>query len=155
MESIYIEAQTPPSLESLGSDFNTSSCILYVPVGTWSAYKAAAQWCLISHIGEVNCTLTLLSSDNTKGSVLGGGEYTGCQVVNFCAFPTDGYYFSAWSDGNTDNPRTFSIEKSVTLTALFEKFGPGMRLKVTKKNGAVYEFPVTDLESTEYYRATE
>ena len=32
---------------------------------------------------------------------------------------------------------------------------PGMRLKVTKKDGKVYEFQVTDTESTEYYRATE
>lgn len=32
---------------------------------------------------------------------------------------------------------------------------PGMRLKVTKKDGKVYEFQVTEMESTEYYRATE
>ncbi len=32
---------------------------------------------------------------------------------------------------------------------------PGMRLKVTKTDGKVYEFLVTDVESTKYYRATE
>lgn len=32
---------------------------------------------------------------------------------------------------------------------------PGMRMKVTKKDGKVYEFQVTDVQSTKYYRATE
>lgn len=33
--------------------------------------------------------------------------------------------------------------------------GAGMRMKVTRKNGKVYEFKTSDIESTEYYRATE
>lgn len=39
--------------------------------------------------------------------------------------------------------------------AFTQPTSPGMRLKVTKKDGTIYEFQITDVESTEYYRATE
>lgn len=161
LTSIYVEAQTPPSIENLGR-VNTSSCILFVPVGTLSAYQAAAGWNSFSHIGEVNCTLTLLSSDNTAGIVSGSGEYTGCQIVNCCAIPAAGYKFSGWNDGNTENPRIFSIRESTTLTAQFERYEsfieptqPGMRLRVKKTDGKTYEFSTCELEKVDYYRATE
>ncbi len=41
-------------------------------------------------------------------------------TVNIKAVPMDGYTFSHWSDGNTDNPRTLTITNDVTYTALFE-----------------------------------
>ncbi len=38
----------------------------------------------------------------------------------FTAVPADGYYFNKWSDGNTDNPRNFTISNAeITLTAQF------------------------------------
>lgn len=37
----------------------------------------------------------------------------------------------------------------------YQPTGAGMRLKVKTKNGKVYEFSTKDIESTEYYRATE
>ncbi len=41
-------------------------------------------------------------------------------MVNIKAVPMDGYTFSHWSDGNTDNPRTLTITNDVTYTATFE-----------------------------------
>ncbi|MBO7432272.1 MAG: hypothetical protein J6U13_00820 [Salinivirgaceae bacterium] len=42
------------------------------------------------------------------------------QSFVFTATPSDGYYFTQWSDGNTDNPRTINISASdITLEAQF------------------------------------
>lgn len=157
LTSIYLEAQTPPSIENLGT-----GCSILIPVGTLSAYQAAPEWNSLSNFGEVNCTLTLLSSDNTAGIVSGSGEYTGCQIVNCCAIPAAGYKFSGWNDGNTQNPRIFSIRESTTLTAQFERYEsfieptqPGMHLRVKKTDGKTYEFSTCELEKVDYYRATE
>ena len=38
-----------------------------------------------------------------------------------CAYPDDGYYFAGWSDGNTEQCRTFTITQDTTITALFEE----------------------------------
>ncbi len=35
------------------------------------------------------------------------------------ATANEGYQFSQWSDGNTDNPRTIVVDEDITLTAQF------------------------------------
>ena len=55
------------------------------------------------------------------GTVEGqNGEYKEGETVVFTAVPADGYYFSQWSDGNTDNPRTIKVyPNDISLTAKF------------------------------------
>ncbi len=58
----------------------------------------------------------------TEGGTVEGqnGEYKEGETVVFTAVPADGYYFNKWSDGNTDNPRNFTISNAeITLTAQF------------------------------------
>ena len=58
------------------------------------------------------------------GTVEGqNGEYKYGDAVVFTAIPDDGYCFSKWSDGNTDNPRNVKvlIKKDITLVAQFVK----------------------------------
>lgn len=57
----------------------------------------------------------------TEGGTVEGqnGEYKEGETVVFTAVPADGYYFSKWSDGYTDNPRTITIEKEITVMAQF------------------------------------
>ena len=58
----------------------------------------------------------------TEGGTVEGqnGKYKKGDTVVFTAVPADGYYFSKWSDDNTDNPRTITISnKDVTLMAQF------------------------------------
>lgn len=58
----------------------------------------------------------------TEGGTVEGqnGEYKEGETVEFKAIPADGYYFTKWSDGKTDNPRTIIISnKEVTITAEF------------------------------------
>ncbi len=58
----------------------------------------------------------------TEGGSIEGqnGEYKEGETVVFTAVPADGYYFSQWSDGKTDNPRTINVSTSdITLEAQF------------------------------------
>ncbi|MBR5166619.1 MAG: hypothetical protein IKW86_00960 [Salinivirgaceae bacterium] len=55
------------------------------------------------------------------GTVEGqSGEYKEGETVVFKAIPADGYCFSQWSDGQTNNPRTITVFTSdISLTAIF------------------------------------
>lgn len=43
-------------------------------------------------------------------------------TATFQAVPYDGYVFSKWSDGNTDNPRTVTVQQDMAFTAIFKPF---------------------------------
>lgn len=61
-----------------------------------------------------------LEADATKGTVVGTGSYAAGTKVVAVALPKSGGTFTQWSDGNTDNPRTITMEANTTLTATFE-----------------------------------
>ena len=67
----------------------------------------------------VTYTITATSEDNTKGTVTGGGNYLGGQTATITATANAGYQFDHWNDGNTDNPRSFTVTGDATYTAYF------------------------------------
>ena len=71
--------------------------------------------------GTVNNYYTVSVSSNNPawGSVSGGGEYIEGSTATITATPASGYHFVEWNDGNTDNPRTFTVIASVTYVATF------------------------------------
>ena len=97
------------------------------------------------------------------GTVEGqNGEYKEGETVVFTAVPAADYYFTQWSDGGTDNPRTIIISnKEVNITAEFAqmllltisvsengsietdvngRYTPGSNVTVTVKPDANYYF---------------
>lgn len=69
-------------------------------------------------------TFTLTVSCNpTQGAVTGNGTYTAGSTVNVEAIPYDGFVFSRWNDGVTDNPRTVTVNANMTLVAFFSGVG--------------------------------
>ena len=57
-----------------------------------------------------------------NGTVSGGGTYNYGTEHNITATPNTGFRFVQWSDGNTDNPRTITVDETtpdVTYTATF------------------------------------
>ena len=73
--------------------------------------------------GEIEepTTYTITLSASVGGSVSGGGTFEEGKEIQIKATANDGYHFLNWSDGNTENPRTITIEKDLTLTAFFEE----------------------------------
>ena len=56
---------------------------------------------------------------NDYGSVSGSGTYYYNTTVTLQATPSAHYHFVEWSDGNTDNPRSISVDNDIFLTAVF------------------------------------
>lgn len=60
------------------------------------------------------------SANNTAfGTVTGSGSYARGSQVQLTAVPNEGYHFTQWNDGNTDNPRTITVNADATYTAQF------------------------------------
>ena len=60
-------------------------------------------------------------SDLAHGTVEGGGVFKKGEQTTLKATANEGYKFTQWSDGNTDNPRTVTVTNDVTYTAEFTK----------------------------------
>ncbi|MDC0163128.1 hypothetical protein OAI59_03080 [Flavobacteriaceae bacterium] len=43
--------------------------------------------------------------------------------ITISASPAEGYYFDKWSNGWTDNPKTFKINSDIDATAVFKTIG--------------------------------
>lgn len=67
-----------------------------------------------------NYTVTVNSANPTMGTVTGGGVFAEGTQVQISATANNGYHFTRWNDGNTDNPRSFIVTGNVTYTAYFE-----------------------------------
>ena len=72
---------------------------------------------------EVFIGYTVTVTDCTGGSVTGAGEYEQNTPALLTAIPDTGYVFSGWQENgavvSTDNPYTFNVTQSRTLTPLF------------------------------------
>ncbi|MBR2196369.1 MAG: leucine-rich repeat protein [Salinivirgaceae bacterium] len=104
----------PPTLTD---DPFTSIDVIYVPAESVESYKAASIWKRkeILPFGIVS-----VKSDNeTMGTILGDSILLKNNLLTITATPKEGYHFVGWSDGNKDNPRTFTEAKDTTVVALF------------------------------------
>lgn len=63
--------------------------------------------------------ITGVAADTTQGHVQGGGRYAPGELCELTAVPTGDNAFDHWSDGSTDNPRTFTVTSAATYTAYF------------------------------------
>ena len=66
-------------------------------------------------------TITLNVDTNIHGAVAGGGSYNYLSEHPITATSNYGYHFTAWSDGDTNNPRTITLTQDTAFTALFAK----------------------------------
>ena len=69
---------------------------------------------------EINKYTITLNCDASQGSITGDkGKYNYDTDHTIEAVPNYGYHFTQWSDGETENPREFTLEQDTTFTALF------------------------------------
>ena len=76
-------------------------------------FEALAQYTINAHAELTN-----------KGYVTGGGTYYEGTTVELKATAKSGYYFTQWNDGNTDNPRTITVNAAVEYIAQFAEAHP-------------------------------
>ncbi len=64
-------------------------------------------------------TITVNSSNNDWGYVLGGGTFIEGTETQISAFANTGYMFAGWNDGNNQNPRTITVNSNMSIAAFF------------------------------------
>lgn len=65
-------------------------------------------------------TMNVQSDNDEQGSVSGGGTFDHGTITTIAAIPNNGFHFTRWNDGNTDNPRLVQITSNCTYTAYFD-----------------------------------
>lgn len=58
-----------------------------------------------------------LACDNGGKELVGAGTYSRGTVINIACTNQTGYRFTQWSDGNTTNPRSITVNSDINLTA--------------------------------------
>ena len=71
-------------------------------------------------------TVTVLSADETMGTVTGSGTWMEGEQVTITAIPNAEHYFTHWNDGDTVNPRVITLTSDTTFTAYFAKHEVGI-----------------------------
>ena len=86
-----------------------------------------------------------------NGVVTGGGVYVEDEYVTLTATANEGYKFTQWSDGNTENPRTVTATADVTYTAEFTAI-PTQHVLV---DGIYYNFDIAKKVATVTYNGSD
>ena len=137
LDTIIANPTVPPTIYSSTFDYNhVSSTRVIVPCRTADIYSDADFWYNFRRIKQNEpCptiyTVTALSNNNLFGTVSGGGEYEENSIVTLSATPNYGYRFTAWNDGNEENPRTISVTNDVTYIATFVEIPPVATYTIT------------------------
>lgn len=66
-------------------------------------------------------TVTVSSSNETYGTVSGGGRYEDGSTITITATPKQGYEFVSWNDDNTNASREITVNGDITYTATFKE----------------------------------
>ena len=96
-------------------DIQISNILLSTP-GLTNKYSGSGNNAVINVMKPVR---TIYITDSEHGSVEGGGSYDLGAIATLTAIPDEGYSFDSWSDGNTDNPRTITVNEDIRLAAKF------------------------------------
>ena len=116
-------ATVAPSISAAPTAFdgvNIAYMWVSIPCGSISSYNS--RWGTSFNFTErQEYTLNVQASDSTMGTVTVFSQY-GCSnpMTIFSASADSGYYFSHWSDGNTDNPRSLVVTQDTSIVAFFE-----------------------------------
>ena len=155
LTSIRCLAVTPPSIDNTSFYNIPSTCTLTVPCGSIGAYTGS-DWneYFAGRISEEFVfEFTASANDVTFGSVaISAGE--GCAERVLTATPASCYHFTAWNDGNTDNPRTIRVTQDTTFTANFTKTIYTGAIQATICSNETYDFNGRVLSTSGAYTDT-
>ena len=86
---------------------------------TFTVTADATYYANISTTPANSFLLTTKAQPVSGGDILGGGRYVSGNTAVLTVTPRDGFTFTGWSDGNTDNPRHVTVTKDTVCTAVF------------------------------------
>lgn len=95
---------------------------VYIPCGSRESYDSS--WSRFSNFIEVVMDTLTVETENSEMGVVEVLEEPSCansSTATITAIANPGYHFTAWSDGNTDNPRQLVVTQDTIITAHFEE----------------------------------
>ena len=137
LTSIKCLASIPPSIGYNSFQNISDTCLLTVPCGSLEAYTTS-DWntYFASRISEdLSFELSVSANDEAYGRV--EVETQSCEVAIITATPNEGYEFTRWSDGNTENPRTVSLTSDTAFMAIFTEAVSTPTITLTVNNEAM------------------
>ena len=75
---------------------------------------------IFSEVGVTYYNVSTQANPDYAGYVTGGGTYEEGSNILLTAIPYDGYNFTQWNDGVTQNPRQVNVTGNMSFTANFE-----------------------------------
>ena len=93
-------------------------------------------------------TVAAVPDNGAHGSVSGAGTYTYGATATLTASANAGWQFTQWSDGNSDNPRSWNVDADLDVTAQYEQIVYHIALEVVG-NGSI--FNESTIEAANYH----
>ena len=150
LTSVKCLASFPPSLGSISFYEISDTCTLSVPCGSLTVYTAS-YWnrYFAGRISEeLSFELSVSANDETYGNV--AFEAQSCEVAIITATPNEGYEFTGWNDGNTENPRTVTVTSDTAFMAIFTASGSSSLQEVNAREFALYPNPAKSFVNLEF-----
>ncbi len=126
LNTVQIDAETPPTIAENVFEGIPTNVPIIVPCISLVAYQASAAWNAYSNLeGTFSYSITVGTEDETQGTAT-ITQQPACAngtVAIIEAKAAEGYIFSQWNDGNTENPRSVLVDDDLTFTASFIKMG--------------------------------
>ena len=155
LESVKCLATTPPTLRLMGFS-GSETCTLTVPCGRLETYAGTRPWSGYFS-GRITEELTFelnASSNDTAFGTVAVSTGASCPEKILTATPASCYHFTAWNDGNTDNPRTITVTQDTMFTANFTKTICTGAIQATICSNETYDFNGRILSTSGAYTDT-
>ena len=155
LESVKCLATTPPTLRLMGFS-GSETCILTVPCGRLETYAGTRPWSGYFS-GRITEELTFelnASSNDTAFGEVAVSTGASCPEKILTATPASCYHFTAWNDGNTNNPRTITVTQDTMFTANFTKTICTGAIQATICSNDTYDFNGRVLSTSGAYTDT-
>ena len=120
ISDIYMRGSIPPTL-SINPFYGVpSTANLHVPCNATAAYQNAAIWNQFNIVEALPYILSASSVDTLLG-IVEVIQVPTCSnpQAELLATANEGYHFSHWSNGSTNNPLTITLNRDTSLTAYF------------------------------------
>ena len=120
LSSLISSATVPPTIGNEAFPY-PNICTVTVPCGSLEAYTASTcYWSVYfpQRITESSSfELSVSANDEAYGRV--EVENHSCESKTLTAIANNGYEFTGWNDGNTENPRTVTVTSDTAFVAIF------------------------------------
>ncbi len=128
LTTVNMLPNNPPSISGSTFTNNAAGRIFMLSCGSLDAYLNNSSWSAYS--GDLrdrpDFSVTLTPNIPDAGIaqiVLQGGYVMGCDSsASIMAAPNEGYYFVAWSDGDSNMTRTIWLSGDTAITAIFQPY---------------------------------